>query len=239
MQSHILKPEKKITVIILVYNEALVIKKVISDFYGKVVKRIPNTEFIISEDGSTDGTKEILQRLNKEIPFTLISEKERKGYTKAFKDALSIAKTELVFFSDSDGQHDPKDIFELLKEIDNSDIVSGYKYPRRDPVYRIIASKVYNFLIYLLFGLKMKDIDSGFKLIKKKVIDNVLNDVTNVKYCVMSEFILRAYLSGYKIKEIPVKHYCRAAGTSSIFSLTKLPAIIFQLIENLVKIRLN
>ena len=139
----------------------------------------------------------------------LISGRERKGYTKAFKDALSIAKTELIFFSDSDGQHDPTDVFKWLKEMDENDIVGGYKYPRRDPAYRIAISKIYNFLIYLLFGLKMRDIDSGFKVIKKKVIDSMLSEVTEMKYCVMSEFVLKAYLAGYRIGEVPVRHYPR------------------------------
>ena len=230
---------KEISVIIPVYNEVGVIEQVVRNFYEKVVKKIPDTTFIIAEDGSTDGTKDILRKLNKEIPFVLISGSERKGYTKTFKDTLNIAKTELVFFSDSDGQHEPEDFFKLLKEIDENDIVSGYKLPRRDPLYRTVFSKAYNLLIYLLFSLKMKDIDSGFKLIKKRVIDNVLNDITVFKYCVMSEFILRACLAGYRIKEIPVSHYPRKSGKTTIFRPKKLPSIIPGLIKNLFEIRFS
>ena len=85
----------------------------------------------------------------------------------------------------------------------------------------------------------MKDIDSGFKLIKKRVIDNVLNDATSFKYCVMSEFILKAYLSGYKVKEIPVNHFPRKSGKPAIFTPTKLPLIIIGLIKNLFKIKFS
>ena len=239
MANHPLNTNNSFSVVIPVYNEAGVIEDVIRGFYENVVKRIPNAKLIIAEDGSTDGTKEILDRLHNKIPFVLISSKERKGYTKAFKDALSIAKTDLVLFSDSDGQHDPTDVFKLLKEIDSNDIISGYKFPRRDPIHRIVISKVYNFLIYLLFGLKMKDIDSGFKLIKKRVIDNVLNDGISFKYCVMSEFVLKAYLSGYKVKEIPVNHFPRKSGKTAIFTPAKLPLIIIGLIKNLLKIKFS
>jgi glycosyltransferase involved in cell wall biosynthesis len=228
-----------LSIIIPVYNEARVIENVVRGFYEKVVKQILNAKLIIVEDGSTDGTKEILNKLNREIPFVLMSSKQRKGYTKAFKYSVGIAKTELIFFSDSDGQHDPTDIFKLLREIDKSDIVSGYKFPRHDPIHRIIISKAYNFLIHLLFGLKLNDIDSGFKLIKKKVVDNVLNDVMHLKYCVMSEFVLKAYLSGYKIKEIPVNHYPRKSGRTVIFTPTQLPLIIIGLIRDLFKIRFD
>jgi len=231
--------EGNFSVIIPVYNEAGAIEGVIRDFYEKVIKKIPNAKFIIAEDGSTDGTKEILNRLNKEIPFILISSRQRKGYAKAFRDGLSIARTELVFFSDSDGQHDPEEVFKLLKEVDSNDIVSGYKAHRRDPIHRVVLSRAYNFLIYLLFGLKMRDIDSGFKLIKKEVIDDILSGVTCMKYCVMSEFILKAYLNGYKIKEIPVSHCPRKSGKTGIFGLTSLPRIIAEVIKNLFEIKFS
>ncbi len=228
-----------LSVVIPVYNEAGVIEEVVRDFNEKVIKKIPDTRFIIAEDGSTDGTKEILSRLNKEILFKLVSGKERKGYAKAFKDALSAVETEFIFFSDSDGQHDPQDIFKLIEEIGDNDIVGGYKSPRRDPILRIIISKAYNSLVYLLFGLKLRDIDSGFKLIRKNVVDNILEDITSMQYCVMSEFILKAYLCGYKIKEIPVTHYSRKSGKTGIFSLTALPRIITKVIRSLFKIKFS
>ena len=85
----------------------------------------------------------------------------------------------------------------------------------------------------------MKDIDSGFKLIKKEVIDNVLKEVKYLKFCVMSEFILNAYLMGYRIKEVPVHHFPRKFGDSSIFTLKKLPMIIIGLINSLFIIKKN
>jgi glycosyltransferase involved in cell wall biosynthesis len=239
MNKNVQNTNSRLTIVIPVYNEALIIKTVIRDIYEKVIKKIPGTKFIVAEDGSVDGTKEILHKLNEEIPFDLISSEERKGYTAAFIDVLGIPKTELIFFSDSDGQHDPADIFKLLKEIDKNDIVSGYKMPRHDPRHRVIISKMYNFLLFILFWLKMKDIDSGFKLIKRKVIEDILKDGLSFKYCVMSEFILKAHLKGYKIKEIPVTHYPRKYGTTGIFRPNKLPSIIFGLLKDIIKIKLT
>lgn len=231
--------DKKITTIILVHNEARFIEATISDFYNKVIKKIPGSEFIVAEDGSTDGTKEILISLNKKIPFILVTGKERKGYERAFKDTMRLAKNELVFFSDSDGQHEPSDFFKLADEIDTNDIVSGYKFRRQDPFHRIAMSKVYNLIFSLLFGLKTRDINSGFKLIRKEVIDKVLDETTNLRFCVMSEFVLRAYLAGYKIKEVPVNHYVRRFGTSNIFKPTKIPFIVFGVIKGLLKIKFS
>ena len=228
---------KELSIIMPVYNEATSIAQVIRQYYEQIILKRPNIKLIIAEDGSQDGTKEILQELRKEMVFELISGEGRKGYTKAFKDALASADTEWVFFSDSDGQHDPQDILRMMEESYGVDIVSGCKSPRRDPWHRVFIANVYNLLIRIMFGLNIKDVDSGFKLIRKNVIENILPQVHLMKYCVMSEFIIRSYLAGYKIKEVPVTHYSRASGETNIFHLNKLPGIILGLIGNLRDIK--
>ena len=147
------------------------------------------------------------------------------------------AKTDLIFFSDSDAQHDAKDFFTLLDEIGTNDIVGGYKSPRRDPLHRLALSCGYNFLIHLLFGLKTKDIDAGFKLMKREVVDSVLPEVRRMKYCVMSEFIICASMKGYRFIEVPVAHHKRGQGATSIFHPAKLPGIVFGLLKNLLQIK--
>ena len=227
----------KIGVVIPVYNEAAVIESVVRDLYGKVIRKIPGATLTVAEDGSTDGTKGILARLNTELPFILSSAADRKGYTAAFKNALGSIDADWVFFSDSDGQHEPEDIFKLLAEAGDNDIISGYKRTRHDPLYRVIISKAYNLLIRALFGLNLKDIDSGFKLIRASVIKAVLPEVGKFRYCVMSEFVLRAHLKGYRVKELPVTHYPRKCGQSAIFSPAKLPLIAWGLLKNLWELK--
>ena len=132
----------ELSVVMPVYNEAGIIEKVIEHFHRHVIRQRPGSRLIVIEDGSDDGTKDILKSLNRRIPFTLISAEKRKGYTRAFKDALKTADTELIFFSDSDGQHNPRDVFKMLREIGGFDIVGGYKHPRRDPLYRRWMSRM-------------------------------------------------------------------------------------------------
>jgi glycosyltransferase involved in cell wall biosynthesis len=229
--------DEPLTLIMPVYNEARTIEKVIRAFHAATARCGAPVTLMIAEDGSDDGTKELLARLQQEIPFTLVSSPRRKGYTQAFKDALSLARTPWVLFSDSDGQHAPEDIHKLMNGRSGYDIISGCKSPRRDPVHRRVLSFVYNRLIGLLFGLWMKDIDSGFKLIRRGVIEQVLPQLKHMRYCVMSEFILRAYLSGYKIVEIPVRHYPRPAGGTAIFRPGRLPGIVGGLLCGLFKLK--
>ena len=229
--------DEPLTLIMPVYNEARTIEKVVRDFHAAVTQCGVPVTLMIAEDGSEDGTKELLLQLQKEIPFTLVSAPRRKGYTQAFKDALALARTPWVLFSDADGQHDPQDIHILLNAVPGYDIISGCKTPRRDPVHRRVLSSGYNRLIGLLFGLRMKDIDSGFKLIRRCVIDRVLPELRDMRYCVMSEFILRAYLAGYTIREIPVRHYSRPAGETAIFRPERLPGIVWSLMVGLIKLK--
>ena len=86
---------------------------------------------------------------------------------------------------------------------------------------------------------KIKDINSGFKLIRKTVVDDILSDIQDMRYCVMSEFILKAFLSGYKIKEIRVDHFPRKHSDSNIFTPAKLPSIIVEVIKSLVRIKIT
>ena len=127
----------KLSIVLPVYNEAEIIETVVRDFYEKVIKKYPNSELIVAEDGSTDGTKEILVRIEKEIPMRLVMGKKRKGYRKGVTDALLLAQGDYVFFCDTDNTHDPSDVFKLLEKIEDNDLVTGVKLNRSDPAYRV------------------------------------------------------------------------------------------------------
>ncbi len=220
-----------------VYNEAKIIEKVVREYYSKLIRKLPGSEFIIAEDGSTDGTKTVLKRLGKEFPLRLVMGEERKGYPKGIRDALKLPKNDIVLFSDSDGQHDPKDFFKLLEYADDYDIIIGHKRPRRDPFHRLVLSRGYNALVTLIFGLSFKDVDSGFRIIKKKVLDDVLHDSTTLPECTNSEITIRAAKKGYRIIEVPVTHYPRPTGETKSFNFTKLPQAVYALFKGLLKLK--
>ena len=228
----------KISLVIPVYNEAGIIEPLVRSYYKNLIRKIPQSEFIIAEDGSTDGTKGILKELNKKIPFVLVMSSKRKGYNMAVKDALKIPKNNIIFFSDSSGQHEPKDFFELSKYINDFDIIIGYKSSRQDPYYRVFLSRWYNVLVRMLFGLKLRDINCGFRIVKKSVIDDVLRECkTFEKYCAFSEFTLRAYKKKYRIKEVPIHHYRRHIGEKKSFFIWNIILVVFIVIWDLIRLR--
>lgn len=228
-----------ISIVIPVYNEVEVIEKVVRDFYEKVASKLEISEFIIAEDGSNDGTKEVLNRLKDEIPITLIMGDQRKGYTKAVKDALKLPRYDVIFFSDSDGQQEPNDFWKLMDCLEDNSIVVGYKHPRRDSFFRVSISKFYQLVNLCLFGIKLHDINCGYRLIKKQVLDDILDEVSLLPNFVSSEIILRAYLKGYKIKEIPVTHYPREFGESRGLPLKKIPVEVIKLLKGLFKLKMQ
>ncbi|MFH0977832.1 MAG: glycosyltransferase [Candidatus Woesearchaeota archaeon] len=225
------------SIIIPVYNSADTIEQIVRSYY-RFSKTLPDCEFIIAEDGSVDGTKSILSRLKKELSFTLVSGRERKGYVQAVKDALKIAKGRIILFSDAGG-HYAADFSPMLKFVKSYDIVSGRKAPRKDPFARILYSNVYNTLVSVLFLHVFRDIDSGFKVYRKEVIDAVLPECVLFKDCISTEILLRAVAKGYKVKEVPVRHILRNIKEVKTFKLRKLPSIFSRLIISLVLLRLE
>jgi len=224
---------ERISLVILVYNRADVIEKVVYEFYDQVISKLPGSEFIIAEDGSTDGTKEVLAKLKQRLPIRLVQGKERKGYIKAMKDSLRAPRNSIVFRSDADGEHIPSDFWKLIEKIDGNDIVVGYKV-RRKPFYRLLISRVNNFLIGLLFGVWLKDANCGFVVARKEVIDSLVDEVGTLRWAINAEMVIRAHEKGYRIAQVPVQH---RFAPSEVFPLSKMPGIIWQQFTELFKLK--
>ena len=231
------KVKTGISIVMLVYNEAEIIEKVIREYYDKVASKLDNVEFIIAEDGSTDGTKEILKRLATELPLRLESGETRKGYVQAYKDSIRLPKKEVIFFTDSSGKHDPDDFWKMIDFIPDYDVVSGCKIKRKDPVYRILMTKVFNTLVNLYFGTSFKDIDSGFKLIKKDAMLSILQDEWIVSDLISFEVMVRLAYRGYRIKEVPVSHKKRENGPSRGLPLKKIPKVVLRILSNFRRVK--
>jgi glycosyltransferase involved in cell wall biosynthesis len=190
--------KEKISVIFPVYNEEFIIEKTIRSYFNELNGKV-DFELIIAEDGSTDGTKKILDQLKKELPIKIYCSDERKGYMRAIIDASKCPKYDWVFLVDSDFQFNPKDFWKLFGYINQYDIILGIKEKRQDGLLRLLLSKIFNLILRILFKVPYSDMDTGFRLINKKCIDKVLNEVHLLK-CFTAEFVIRSYFHGFKIK---------------------------------------
>lgn len=231
-------PKKSISIVIPVYNEQNVIETVLRSVHKDIYSKLDDVEFIVAEDGSTDGTKETLEKLAKEFPINLVTTKERKGYSKAARDALSLANKEIVFFLDSDGQHKVSDFWKMLPFIDDFDIVTGYKCPRSDPPFRLFISRVMNILIFFMFGCFFRDINSGFKLFRRSALSQLLPKCKELDF-ISTELLLKSHLSKMKVAEVPVIHFERKFGKSRGLPFIKLPKAITKLLFSLMRMKLQ
>ena len=226
-----------ISLIIVAHQEAESIELVVREFYDKVLAKIPGSEFIVCEDGSTDGTKEILSRLEHECRLTLDMREGKRGYTQALRDGLALAKNPVIFFSDSDGQHDPDDFWRMCPLLKQYDLVVGWKKDRADSAYRLALTYIFNKLTAWYFGVKLHDIDCGFRLMKKPVADFLTAQPWRLTHCVNAELTVKAAYAGFKVAELPVSHFARRFGQSRGLPFKKLPKIIWHILKQFLIIK--
>ncbi|MBS3114042.1 glycosyltransferase family 2 protein [Candidatus Woesearchaeota archaeon] len=202
-----------ITMFFPAYNEEENIPKLLESA-TKILKEVANDYeiLVIVYEGSTDGTIDIVKKFtdkNKKIKL-LLQPKDKKGIGYAKIMGFKNAKYPHIFYADSDNQFDLNDFKKFLPYIDNYDIIAGYRIKRHDPKTRIIISRIYNAMMRLLFGTKERDLDCAFRLVNKRVINNIsLICCTGVA---TTELLAKARKRGFKIKEIGVNHYPRILG---------------------------
>jgi len=214
-----------VAVLLPVHNEVSAIEKFVLEFHNVVGSKIP-LEIVLSEDGSTDGTKEVIKKISEKVPLKALLSPMRKGYARGIIDGLSYVESNYVLITDSDGQHDPRDFWKLLELRKEYDIISGWRVKRADSLQRRVMSKTFQFMAKKLFDLPdFKDITAPFKLMKTEVAKDIASECKYMRESFWTEFTIRAYKKGFKIGEIPVTHRFRLSGSTRVYKPWKIPKI--------------
>ena len=194
---------QKTSIILCTYNEANFIEKSIKE----LEKYIPNLELVIVDDNSSDGTIEILKKINIDNKYKVIFRKRNRGLASAFSRGLIETTGDNVGWVDTNMSELAPRFIEMSKEINNDkDLVVLSRYidgggDNRN-FLRAFCSKYFNILCRLILTLSIKDFTSSIFLMKRDVI----NEVTCLGYGhgeFFIEFLYKAYKKGFKIKEIP------------------------------------
>lgn len=203
----------EISVFFPAYNEEKNIKETVTKALVILPQICDKFEVIVVDDGSTDNTANIVKDIAaKNSHVRLISHGVNKGYGAGLKTGFYSARFSWICFTDSDGQFDFADIKKFLAYCNDNDLVIGYRQKRAEGVIRKLNAKAWAMLIRLLFGLKVRDLDCGFKLVKKEVIDKIPK-LESEGAMISAELLVKAKKMGFKIVEVPVKHYPRRKGT--------------------------
>lgn len=207
-----------LSVFLPAFNESETIREVVLKTKNVLQRVAGSWEIIVVNDGSSDATKEIVKALEAEDSrIRLINHAENRGYGASFKSGLYGSKYEWTSFIDADGQFDFAEITNFFKKQKETgaDLVIGYYKKRQVSKFKIITSKIWELSILILFGLKVHDIDCGFKLISKKVVDKIPHLESERGAFISSEFLIKAKRAGFKIAEVPVTHYPRVKGVGT------------------------
>lgn len=201
----------EISFVLPAYNEADNIGSVLLTCQSVALALTERYEIIVVDDGSTDGTREVVETLSNQFEnIHLIVHDKNHGVAAATRTGFAAARYHYVFYTDSDGQFDIQNIRTLIPFAKDFDFVVGYRKNRGDPIHRSINTFVYNWLIRLLFHIPIHDVNCAFKLMKRDALQS-LNIRSNSAFF-LAELIIRANQSGMTFYEIPICHYPRQFG---------------------------
>jgi glycosyltransferase involved in cell wall biosynthesis len=203
---------KSLSVFFPAYNEQDNIAHSVTQALNIIPNFAEKFEIIVVNDGSTDNTAQVLEELSREYPLVrVVTHQKNKGYGGALKSGFAASRYDYIFFTDGDGQFDLREIDKLIRLIQDTDIAAGIRVHRCDPMHRRLNAKAYNILVQILFGLKVKDIDCAFKLIKKEVLSTI--GLKADSQFISAELLIKAKKKGFRIRQCPVTHLPRAKGT--------------------------
>ncbi len=223
----------EISVFIPAYNDEKTIGRVILDAIYVLHPLRIDYEIIIVDDGSRDTTAEIIRGLAKTYKMIkLIQHGNNRDYGAALRTGFKAATKEWVFYTDGDGQYDIKEITKLLPYTEDFIFINGCIIKRKDPAYRIIFGKAYQFLIDTCFGKTLVYTNCDFRLIKKETIDRIT--INSNSGFAPAEMIVKLTRNGVKAKEVLISHFPRQYGHSQFFNVRKIFGLISDFLKFLI-----
>jgi glycosyltransferase involved in cell wall biosynthesis len=205
------------------YNDAGTIASLVITSVKVAATLTDDFEVIVIDDGSEDDTPQILDELARIYPdcVRIVHHDVNRGYGGALRTGFSTARKDFVFYTDGDAQYDPSEMTLLWhKMTDDVDWVNGWKISRSDPLHRIIIGRLYHHMVKLLFGLKVRDVDCDFRLMRRRIFDVVRLEKNSGVICL--EMMKKFQDAGFRVAEHPVHHYHRSYGTSQFFNFPRI-----------------
>jgi glycosyltransferase involved in cell wall biosynthesis len=207
-------PKLDISIVVPVMNEEKSVAILFERVSEQVAQLQKSYEIIFVDDGSTDSTFSELQKLYTQHQgiVRVVRFRRNFGKTPALVAGFSRARGDIIFTMDGDLQDDPQEIPRYLEKLEEGyDLVTGWKFPRLDPLSKTFPSRVFNWMVGTMTGVRLHDVNNGFKAYRREIIED-----PHVKlYGDFHRFVpVMAHWRGYRIAEIKVKHHPRQYGVS-------------------------
>jgi glycosyltransferase involved in cell wall biosynthesis len=219
------------------YNDAPSLPGLLAKTFAALEAHVADYEVIVVDDGSRDDTAAVLERLRGLYSprLRVVTHPQNRGYGGALRSGFEAATKEFVFYTDGDSQYDVGELPRLLELVGpDTGLVNGYKLERHDPAHRIWIGKTYNFCARLLFGIRIRDIDCDYRLIRRALLERIHLTSTSGTICV--ELVRKLEMTGCGVVETGVHHYARLYGKSQFFRLRSLATTLYELARLWVRV---
>jgi glycosyltransferase involved in cell wall biosynthesis len=206
-----------ISAVLPAYNEEAIIEQTVLDLEAVLESLVDDYEIVVVDDGSRDETIDVLMTLAEarpELPLRVVRHAQNRGYGAALASGFDAATRELIFMTDGDRQFDVAELARFLPALDaGTDLVIGWRARRADPPVRLLNAWGWKLLVNGLFGYTARDVDCAFKLFRREVWQSVTVHARGATFS--AEFLVKARRLGFQVKELPVRHLPRPAGTAT------------------------
>jgi glycosyltransferase involved in cell wall biosynthesis len=220
----------RLSVVIPLYKEEDNVERLIDELHSALEPYPGEFEFVLVDDGSTDGTRELLleARANLGDHIMVISHRRNLGQTQAMQTGLQAARGDVIAFMDGDLQNDPADIPAMVEklETDHLDLLCGWRKNRQDTLDRTLPSRMANWLIGCVSGVALHDYGCSLKVGRRDVLDGL--DLRGEMHRFIPLWVANLTHPS-RIAEIPVNHRARTAGTSK-YGISRTPRVILDLL---------
>lgn len=204
------------------YNDAGTIASLVIQAVQIAGRLTPDFEVLVVNDGSSDSTGRIADELARTYPqVRVIHHPENRGYGGALRTGFASSTKALIAYTDGDAQYDPSELEVLWNSFsEDADMVTGYKISRSDPLHRIVIGRLYHYVVKVMFGLRVRDVDCDFRLMRREVFDRVRLERDTGVICL--EMMRKIQDAGFRVLEVPVHHYHRTHGRSQFFNFSRI-----------------
>lgn len=225
-----------ISLVMPAHNEAENIEPTVTEAVPALAAVSDDFEIVVVDDGSKDDTAGVTRRLMESEPhLRLVQHPVNKGFGAAVLTGFTSATKDWILYTDADRQFVLAELVKFMPFTGQADLIAGYRAPRRDPFLRVLYGKGWSMLCTLFFGYTVRDVDCGFKLLRREIIDRLADKIDSRGATFSIEWLVRAKRAGYRFVELPVTHRPRVAGSQSGARLS----VITRAFRELFRLRLK
>jgi len=225
-----------ISLVMPAYNEADNIEPMVAEATPALEANADGHEIIVVDDGSADETAAVTRRVMESYPnLRLVEHPVNKGFGAAVFSGFTSAEKDWIFYTDADRQFVLSELDRFVPYMDEADLIAGYRAPRRDPFMRVFYGKGWSALCTLMFGYTVRDVDCGFKLFRREIIESLAPQIASRGATFSIEWLVRAKRAGYRFVELPVTHQPRVAGSQTGANID----VIVRAFRELMQVRLQ